>query len=315
MRAVDPLVAALTTAISPLVYLVGRSGRNLPLARAAFDRAGVSVVRHHYYEPAFHPRAIRKPLDAERALPGVDLNAQAQLALVAEFRWRAELEAIPLVKPAQNRFGYVNGRYGEGDAEMFYNMIRRFRPKRIVEVGSGQSTLLALLAIAANRRDDPAYDCRITCIEPFEQPWLETLGVEVIRRPVEDCPDEIIRSLEADDIFFIDSSHVIRPQGDVLHLFLHLLPQLNPGVFVHVHDVFVPRDYPEKWLVADRRLWNEQYLLEAFLTFNSAYEVVLAVNWLANNHRERLGEACPMLLRKPEKQPGAFWMRRAPLVA
>lgn len=310
MRVLDPLLAAITAIISPFVYLICRAGKDTPMSRAALDRAGVSVIRHHYYEPLVHAGDIKKSLDAERPLPGIDLNSEAQFQLVDQFRYRQELEAISVEKPAVDQFGYVNGRYGEGDAEMFYNMIRHFKPRRIVEVGSGQSTLLALLAIAANRRDDPAYDCRVTCIEPYEQPWLESLGAEVVRKCVEDCPDNAILSLEPGDIFFIDSSHVIRPQGDVLHVFLYLLPQLMPGVLVHIHDVFVPRDYPSKWLLEDRRLWNEQYLLEAFLTFNREFEVLLAVNWLANRHRGKLQEACPMLMKKPNKQPGAFWIRR-----
>ncbi|MEZ5895458.1 MAG: class I SAM-dependent methyltransferase [Parvularculaceae bacterium] len=310
LRVLDPLLAGMTAIISPLVWAVCRAGKNTPLSRAVLDRAGLAVVRRHYYEPVVNAADIRKPLELERPLPGVDLNEAAQLDLVKKFRFADELKAIPTAKPAVDEFGYENTTYAEGDAEMLFNMIRTFKPKRIIEVGSGQSTLMALLAIEANRREDAGYQCRLTCIEPFEQPWLEALGVEVVRQRIEDCPDEIVTSLEDGDFFFIDSSHVIRPQGDVLHLYLHLLPQVANGVFVHVHDVFVPRDYPKKWVVDDRRLWNEQYLLEAFLSFNSAFEVVLAVNWLTNAHGEKLGEACPMLARKPGKQPGAFWIRR-----
>ena len=246
LRVLDPLLAAVTALISPFVYLICRAGKDTPMSRAAFDRAGLSVVRHHYYEPVVHAEDIKKPLDEERPLPGIDLNEEGQLSLIEAFSYRRELEAIPLEKPAIDQFGYENGRYGEGDAEIYYNMIRHFRPRRIVEVGSGQSTLLALLAIDANRREDATYDCRITCIEPFEQPWLESLGVEVIREPVENCPDDIIQSLEENDIFFIDSSHVIRPQGDVLHLYQTLLPQLAPGVLIHAHDVFTAAGLPGK---------------------------------------------------------------------
>lgn len=311
LRLIDPILAIIAALISPFIFAVCRAGKDTPATRAVLDAMGVAFVRHHYYEPVLRPRDIRKPLDAERSLPGVDLNAEGQLALVSAFGFGDELERIPLEKPAIDRFGYENGRYSEGDAEMLYNMIRHFKPSRIVEVGSGQSTLMALLAIAANRRDDPAYQCRVICIEPFEQPWLDDLGVEVVRERIEECDDTLVSTLEANDIFFVDSSHVIRPQGDVQHIYLRLAPQLRPGVLFHVHDVFTPRDYPAKWVLDDRRLWDEQYLLEAFLSCNDQFEVLLAMNWLANNHRARLGTACPMLLRKPEKQPGAFWMRRA----
>jgi predicted O-methyltransferase YrrM len=310
LRVADPFMAALTAVMAPLAWAVARAGKNTPLSRAVLDRAGLAFVRKHYYTPVIDAGDIRHPLDAARDLPGVDLNEAGQRALIAKFHYADELAALPLKKPAVDRFGYENSTYAEGDAEMLYNMIRHFRPKRIVEVGSGQSTLMAMEAISANRRGDAAYDCRVTCIEPFEQPWLERLGVEVIRKRVEDCPDDLVRSLAANDFFFIDSSHVIRPQGDVLHLYQRLVPQVAGGVIVQVHDVFTPRDYPAKWVIDDRRLWNEQYLMEAFLAFNPAFEVLLAVNWLANDRRDWLPAACPMLMKKPGKEPGAFWMRR-----
>lgn len=315
LRAVDPFMAAFTAALAPLAWAVARAGKNTPLSRAVLDRAGVAFVRKHYYAPVIDAADIRHPLDAPRALPGLDLNEAGQRALIAAFHYREELTALPMKKPAVDRYGYENTTYAEGDAEMLYNMIRHFRPQRIVEVGSGQSTLMAIEAIAANRLADPLYDCRVTCIEPFEQPWLERLGVEVIRKRVEDCPDDLIASLQPDDFFFIDSSHVIRPQGDVLHLFQRLLPLVAPGVVCQVHDVFTPRDYPAKWVIDDRRLWNEQYLMEAFLAFNGAFEVLLAVNWLANDRRAWIAEACPMLMKKPGKEPGAFWFRRRAITA
>lgn len=310
LRAIDPIMAAGTALAAPLAWAVSRAGNNAPISRAVLDRAGLAILRKHYYAPVVNACDIRQPLDAARPLPGVDMNERAQFALLDRFHYAAELQALPIKKPAVDRFGFENTTYAEGDAEMLYNMIRHFRPRRIVEVGSGQSTLLALEAIAANRRQDDRYSCRITCVEPYEQPWLEGLGVEVIRKPIEECPDDLVRTLGENDIFFIDSSHVIRPQGDVLHLYQRLLPQVAPGVLIQVHDVFTPRDYPAKWVIDDRRLWNEQYVMEAFLAFNRSFEVLLAVNWLANDHRERLTQACPMLLKKPGKQPGAFWMRR-----
>lgn len=310
LRALDPLMAAGAIIAAPLAWAVSRAGKNAPLSRAILDRAGLAVVRKHYYAPVVHPSDIRTPLDAPRALPGLDLNEDAQFALLCEFHYAQELTALPFRKPAVDRFGYENTTYAEGDAEMLYNVIRRFRPRRIVEVGSGQSTLMAMEAIDANARDDATYQCRVTCVEPFEQPWLENLGVEVIRKRIEDCPEDLVRDLEAGDIFFIDSSHVVRPQGDVLHIYQRLLPLVAPGVLVQIHDVFTPRDYPAKWVLDDRRLWNEQYVMEAFLAFNREFEVLLALNWLTNDHPDRLAEACPMLLRRPGKQPGAFWMRR-----
>lgn len=131
----------------------------------------------------------------------------------------------------------------------------------------------------------------------------------LIRERVETLDQAIFTSLEPGDILFIDSSHVIRPYGDVLYEFAEIVPALPPGVWVHVHDIFTPRDYPEKWLRAERRLWNEQYLLEAFLAFNSRVEVKCALNWLKHHHFDELSEACPMIAQHPKHEPGAFWFR------
>jgi hypothetical protein len=170
---------------------------------------------------------------------------------------------------------------------------------------------MAIKAIEKNEQEDPAYRCRHICIEPYEMPWLEDIGVQVIRKRVEDVGLDLFESLQHDDVLFIDSSHMIRPQGDVLFEYLQLLPTLNPGVIVHIHDIFTPRDYPRDWIVDKMRMWNEQYLLEAFLTNNSQFEVLLALNYLKHSHPDALGAACPILAQEMDsREPGSIWLRR-----
>jgi hypothetical protein len=130
--------------------------------------------------------------------------------------------------------------------------------------------------------------------------------VDVVRERVEQIDLARFAELSANDILFIDSSHVIRPHGDVLREFNEILPILADGVLVQIHDIFTPRDYPEAWLRAERRLWNEQYLLEAFLAFNTRFRVLCAANWLKHNHWEAFSRACPMTTQSHE--PGAFWI-------
>ena len=117
-------------------------------------------------------------------------------------------------------------------------------------------------------------------------------------------------SHEANDILFIDSSHMIRPQGDVLFEFLEILPVLKPGVLVHIHDIFSPRDYPKEWVVDKHCMWNEQYLLEAFLSFNSQFRILGAVNFLKHNHGKALESKCPNSAKLPDDEPGSFWIIR-----
>jgi predicted O-methyltransferase YrrM len=254
---------------------------------------------------------LRLDLRAERRISGLDLNETGQISLLQQFHYKDELLDIPRENPGTRQFYYHNGSYESGDAEYLYNFVRHFKPHRIVEIGSGNSTLMARRAIEKNRVDDLAYSCDHVCIEPYEQPWLEQTGATIIREKVEMCPVEVFDRLRENDILFIDSSHVIRPQGDVLHEYLHILGRLSPGVLIHVHDVFTPYDYPAGWVIQDRHMYNEQYLMEAFLCFNQSFEVVGAVNWLSHVHRDLLVEACPILMREPLREPGSFWLRRS----
>jgi Methyltransferase domain len=311
-RVLDIISIPFVLVLAPIAALLARSANRTPWSRAILDKFHVAFVRHHYYAPVVFPEDLRTDLNDERPLPGLDLNEKGQLALLESFHYRDELLAIQLVKtPAEpTKFGYHNATFETGDAEFLYNMIRHFKPRRIVEIGSGNSTLMARIAVDKNLSEDSQYRCDQICIEPFEQPWLESIGVKIVRQQVERCPDETFTQLQAGDILFIDSSHVIRPQGDVVHEFLYLLGLIQPGVLVHVHDVFTPRDYPARWVLGERWMRNEQYLLEAFLSFNPAFEIIGAVNWLSHHHRDKLQDACPLLVREPEREPGSFWFRR-----
>jgi len=139
-------------------------------------------------------------------------------------------------------------------------------------------------------------------------PWLEQTAVSVVRRKVEDLDVGFFSELQEDDVLFIDSSHIIRPDGDVLFEYLELLPTLKKGVIVHVHDIFSPRNYLEEWLVEKVLFWNEQYLLEAFLTHNSSWAIVGSLNYLRHHHYESLKTAAPFLT--PEREPGSFYMQK-----
>ncbi len=287
--------------------------QHAPFSEKIFMKLGVLPVADHYYQPMINPRRhLRKSLRADRSLPGLDMNDAVQLELLKQFNYVSELQSIPITKPPQMlRFYYNNGSFESGDAEYLYNTIRLFKPSKIIEIGSGNSTLMAINAIEQNRKERPeGYVCEHVCIEPYEQPWLESTGAKIIRKKVEDIKEEFFTSLQRNDILFIDSSHVIRPQGDVLYEYLQILPILNSGVLVHVHDIFTPKDYLEEWVKAEHRLWNEQYLLEAFLSLNRQYEIIGAVNYLLHHHRETIESKCPILAKQRYREPGSFWIRK-----
>ena len=311
------LFALTDLVLAPLCYLCGwpmkgvrRLGMHrFPVTRKALEAAGVFPVRDHYYEPLFRKQALADACRAERSLPGVDFNVEGQLELLSRFTYQDELRAFPRGR-TESGFTFDNTFFGPGDAEFLYNMVRHFRPRRIVEIGSGHSTRIASEAVKRNVEQDAAATCKITCVEPYENQWLEELDVEVVRQEVQTLDKSLFEGLEANDILFIDSSHMIRPGGDVLCEFLELVPLVRPGVHVHVHDIFSPREYPERWIVEEVRFWNEQYLLEAFLSFNAAFEVVGALNFLAKEHTQALAAACPVFGETPGADPGSFWMTR-----
>ncbi len=167
---------------------------------------------------------------------------------------------------------------------------------------------MAIEAIRKNRESDSMYDCKHVCIEPYEMPWLEKTSVSVIRKKIEDVELSFFSELGENDILFIDSSHIIRPAGDVLFEYLELLPTLKKGVIVHVHDVFSPKNYPKQWVEDEVRLWNEQYLLEAFLSDNNKWKIIGALNYLHHNHYDNLKPIAPFL--KPDSEPGSFYIQK-----
>jgi hypothetical protein len=307
----DLLAVALFFPALPFLRFVGPRRNYLHAVRGLLDRAGVTVMANHYYEPSYTAADIFRDPDEPRTLAGIDWNLNGQLALLEQFTYGPELRALEGRSDRGRTFSYDNGWFGSGDAEALYSMIRHFKPRRIVEIGCGQSTLVARFAITDATAADPQYQCRQICFEPFENPWLDELGVEVRRERIERADPSVFWSLTAGDIVFIDSSHTQRPMGDVEFEFLHILPQLPGGVLIHVHDIFSPRDYPAQWLKDERRFWNEQYLLEAFLSFNSEFEIICSLNHLMHLASPQFKAAFPVIAGGG-KHPfvGSFWMRR-----
>lgn len=306
----------------PLTYLGGLSLKrmrlnnftNYPLNKKLLLKIGVFPVTDHYYEPLFNPKYLRQGLNKDRQLLSIDMNIEEQLALLKRFDYNKELLQIPVDKTATLEYYYNNYSFLSGDGEFLYNMVRCFKPRRIIEVGSGYSTLMADKAIGKNVEEDRNYSCEFTCIEPYEHSWLEGLNVKVLRSLVEDVDLSFFESLKENDILFIDSSHIIRPQGDVLFLFLHVLPVLKPGVIIHIHDIFTPKDYLEEWILKKNRLWNEQYLVEAFLSYNNKFKVIGALNFLRHFYYQYLADKCPVLKIQIEagvsREPGSLWIKK-----
>jgi len=273
-----------------------------------WERHGFHVTPVHFYQPIPDTQSLPHKLwDRPSELVGIHMNDSVQLDLLRNRfpKFRNAYERFP-TKPfgEQSRFYLNNGLFDGTDALVAYCMVRHFQPRSIIEIGGGFSSLV--LGEAAAKNNSSA----LTCIEPFPQEFLKRgfPGLHsLIEERVEDVELEFFSQLGSSDILFIDSSHTVKIGGDVNYLFLEVLPRLKPGVIVHVHDIFFPFDYQRKWVMDEFRFWTEQYLLQAFLTFNSEFEILMSNSYLSHYHSEDLKAAFPSLT---SWGGGSFWMRR-----
>jgi predicted O-methyltransferase YrrM len=291
----------------PILKLSRKYGvENFPLQVSLFKRLGIFPIQDHYYEPRF---VYDETFDTSyvREIPlKIDVASQfAQLDLLKNI---AEISCLKASEDEAAKGFYVhNPNFGAGDAELYYLMIRNKKPKRIIEIGSGYSTQLCRLALEKNREEGAG--CALTCIEPFEMPFLDTLvGITVIRKQVETISIDLFKTLEANDILFIDSSHIIRPGNDLLFIYFQILPILQKGVLIHIHDIFTPRHYPHEWLTKKMRFWNEQYLLEAFLYNNEGFQILFTLNHLVKEDFEAASKT--LIHLKEDSEPSSFWMEK-----
>ncbi len=275
-----------------------------------WEKRGLHVTPVHFYQPVPDTRTIPETTWGRQSeLAGVDMNDSVQLDLLRNCfpRFRDEYEQLPSAPTGDpTQFHLNNALFAGTDALVTYCMVRHFRPRLIVEVGSGYSSLISGQAAAKNG------DSSLICIEPFPVevlvkgfPGLRSL----IKKKVEDIELEFFSQLKAGDILFIDSSHTVRIAGDVNYLFLEVIPRLNPGVIVHVHDIMLPYEYSRAWVMDELRFWTEQYLFQAFLAFNSDFEVLMANNYLAARYLDEFKATFP---HSQWWGGGSFWIRRKP---
>jgi len=269
----------------------------LTLSKSILKKIGIFPLTSNYYEPLFNFDNLKNKLSEKRNLPGIKFDTDNQIKNLRKFNYQKELDKLG--------FNINNNFFEAGDAEIYYQMIRHFKPNKIIEIGSGHSSLIAKEAIRNNKEIDN-FKSELICIEPYENKWLEEKDIKVIRQKVEEVDVGFFTELNKNDILFIDSSHVIKPQGDIIKIFLEILPKLKTGVIVHIHDIFSPRDYPEKWLKIENRFFNEQYLLEGILDNSSRYSVILSLNLLKHDFYNELKNVCPYLNDKSE--PSSFYI-------
>jgi hypothetical protein len=293
-------------AVMPYCLHTGKFREIFPV----WERHGFHVTPVHFYQPIPDTQSLPETLwNRQSELVGINMNDSVQLDLLQKHfpKFKNEYERLP-ADPAggTSHFYLNNGLFDGTDALVAYCMVRQYRPRLIIEIGGGFSTLLLGEASLKNNGS-----CLVS-VEPFPQEFLkqQVPGLHsLIEKKVEDIDLDFFSKLSGNDILFIDSSHTVKTGGDVNYLFLEVLPRLNPGVIVHVHDIFLPFEYRRDWVIDEFRFWSEQYLLQAFLTFNAEFEVLMANSYLSRYHEEVLKAAFPSL---QSWGGGSFWMRRTP---
>ena len=275
-----------------------------------FEALGIHVTPNHFYQPIPDTRTLKDELWGEpSALPGIRLNEERQLGLLRELHaWSKEYDE--LLEKGSGWYFNGNGFFDGLDAAIYYALIRQRKPKRIVEIGAGYSTYVAGLAVQANARE--GNPCEITAIEPY--PRAELSGAmpgnpRILVSTVNDVSLDQFSALQTNDILFIDSSHVARIGSDVNREILEIVPRLHTGVLVHFHDIYLPYEYPRQWVMNEFRFWNEQYMLQAFLSGNQEFEVLWSGYAMHRKHLSALKDAVASH-QKHEIPPGSFWIRR-----
>ncbi len=273
---------------------------------------GSWVPPGHFYSPfpdldEFDKRSAQiLALDVQPA--GIDLREAEQLALLDELADILADVPFPDERGDKYRYYFDNPAYAWGDGLILHAMLRHVRPRRVVEVGSGYSS--AMILDTTEHWLEPGVE--LTFVEPYDELLRSLLRpgdderVDILDVGVQDVPLDVFASLQAGDVLFIDSTHVVKAGSDVNHLYFEVLPALAPGVVIHIHDIFFPFEYPAPW-VHEGRAWQEAYLLRVFLMYNPAFEITWFQHLMWSWHRAALEARTPAMARNAG---GNLWLRK-----
>jgi hypothetical protein len=289
-------------------------GRRLGLRRALHRGArelGYDLVKRHYYSEVPDLDSLPAGIWSARSeLSGIDFDVAAGLRFVREELGAAmaEFDAPQHSRGDPAEFYFQNTFYEGLDAETLYAMVRRYRPRRVLELGSGMSTLVIARARECNGlRPGDRHDV----FDPFSRPELrDALRSACELHPVSatEVPAAAFAQLAAGDLLFVDTTHTVKIGSDVNRVILDVLPRLAPGVLVHFHDIYLPYEYPIEFYTELGFSWAEQYLLQAFLALNPEFEILFGNAALAREHPAEIAAALPSAAEST--RPSAFWIRR-----
>lgn len=302
-------VLALT---APIYALAARTG----IGAAWCRRFGWQPVRVHFYQPI--PEYEKIPpayFEVPRSMPGVRFDEGSLPATLESLGVYATECRWPEGDTPEGVYSATNGAFGFTSAALLHGMIRSGRIRRVIEIGCGFSTLITLDALRLNA-DDGMQGVALTCIEPFPAQWLRkalskaAIPVELITSGAETVGMAHFESLGEGDLLFIDSSHVAKLGSDVNFLFHEVLPRLRAGVLVHVHDIYLPYEYPAIHFFGENKIyWNEQYILQAFLACNNRTQILAPGFFVLRHHAEAFRAAFPQYDPVRHRPTSSFWFK------
>lgn len=272
----------------------------------------ITILPNHFYQPIPDLLNLKtKNFLKKNDLLGIKINFRNQLNFLQVKFVKVKKEFLLFKNYSQKidnqkdpNFYFKNLAFDGVDALVYYCLIRFLHPQKIIEVGSGWSTKIAANAVFKNK------NTKLISIEPYPQPILAKgfPGLyQLIQKKVEEISFKEFENLKANDILFIDSSHTVKTGGDVNYLFFEILPRLKKGVYVHIHDIFFPFDYPKEWVMKEHRFWNEQYLLQAFLMFNDSFEIVYSNSLMGHKYPK---EVKKVFSNSPFLKGGSIWLKK-----
>lgn len=291
-------------------------GRVEPFKTAEYDvlpRGRYDFVRSDYYSPIPHVDALPDDVWTRISELGgleFDLDRAAELLEQELAPFIAELDVPREDTHRPGEFFLHNQTFESVDAELLYAFVRSLRPARVIELGSGYSSLL--INMAAVRNEAEGVPTKHLAYDPF--PRAAVIGERLVAPTrlvsvgATEVPLGAFEALSAGDILFVDTTHTVKVGSDVNYVLLDVLPRLRPGVVVHFHDIFLPSEYPTSWFTEQGYFWNEQYLLQAFLAFNREFEVLVPAQALAKTAPQRLKNVIPSF--GDAVSPGSIWLRR-----
>jgi Methyltransferase domain len=280
--------------------------------RAIASKVGFDIVLKTFYSPVPHLDELQSgTFNRVSELSGLDWDLDTQLGFVRERLTEPAAEFRPPKEAPGDTLSYAveNQSYSLLDATVAYGMVRCLRPSRVVELGSGHSTLVTAEAGRRNQAEGSPFQLEV--YDPYPSVAIDELpGLSGFHRvQAQQVPLSVFESLDDGDVLFVDTTHVVKIGSDVNFVILEVLPRLREGVVVHIHDVFLPFEYPRRWMEDFALFWNEQYLLQAFLAHNENYEILVGVHALRRLRRKALATALPAAT--VEHDGGSMWIRRA----